>query len=246
MRVTAWLPGMSQKPTPAQKKALLVKLSLVALLGIAGAVLVLRGLDVRQLLNDGLAWIRNVGPEGFFTAMALLPAVGCPLSPFWLTAAPVFGQSLGLGLVIVLCGVSLAVNLVVSYWLARYAFRPALVWLVERLGYQLPRVQGEDQLSVTLLLRVTPGPPYFIQSYLLGLAEIPFRMYMLVSWPLSMVFGMLFLFFGDALAQGKGKFALAAVGGLIALGVGFRFLRKRMAKKATPSGETAGSVMVEE
>ncbi len=237
---------MSQKPTPAQKKALLVKLAVVALLGLAGAVLVLRGLDVRQLLNDALAWVRSVGPEGFFMAMALLPAVGFPLSPFWLTAAPVFGQSLGLGFIIVLCGVSLAVNLVLSYWLARYAFRPALVWLVQRLGYELPRVQADDQMSVTLLLRVTPGPPYFVQSYLLGLAEIPFRIYMVVSWPLSMAFGILFLFFGDSLAQGKGKFALAAIGGLIALGVGFRFLRKRMAKNSASSGETAGAATIEE
>ena len=67
---------MSQKPTPAQKKALLVKLAVVALLGLAGAVLVLRGLDLRQLLNEALAWIRSVGPEGFFTAMALLPVAG--------------------------------------------------------------------------------------------------------------------------------------------------------------------------
>ncbi len=244
--MTACLRGMSQKPTPAQKKALLVKLGVGALLGLAAAVLVLRGLDVRHLLTEALAWVRSVGPEGFFTAMALLPAVGFPLSPFWLTAGPVFGQTLGLGLVIALCGVSLAVNLVVSYWLARYAFRPALVWLVQRLGYQLPRVHAEDQMSVTLLLRVTPGPPYFIQSYLLGLAEIPFRLYMVVSWPLSMAFGMLFLFFGDALAQGKGKFALAAFGGLVALGIGFRFLRKRMAKKVSAAGSSDAPATVEE
>lgn len=222
---------MSQKPTPAQKKALLLKLAVVAVIGIAGAVLVLRGLDVRALLDDTLRLMREVGPWAFFAAMAVLPAAGFPLSPFWLSAGPVFGPELGLPLVIVLAGTSLLVNLVLTYWLARYAFRPLLVWLVRKLGYELPQVAVADQTELTVLLRVTPGPPHCVQGYLLGLAGIPFRTYMLVSWPIAMAFGVVFIFFGDSLAQGRGKLTLLAFGGLLALAVGVRFLRKRMLSK---------------
>ena len=231
--------GMSRKPTAAQKKALLIKLAVVAVALLVAAVLVLRGLDLRALLNDTLALVRGVGPEAFFAAMAILPAFGFPLSPFWLSAGPVFSPVLGLPLVIALCAVSLAVNLALTYWLARYAFRPPLAWLVRRLGYELPRVAPADQVSVSVLLRVTPGPPFCVQGYLLGLAEIPFRVYMLVSWPIAMVLGVVFIYFGDSLAQGKGKLALAALGGLMALGVGFKFLRRRMLqKRKLLSGET--------
>jgi uncharacterized membrane protein YdjX (TVP38/TMEM64 family) len=222
---------MPQTPTPAQKKALLIKLAVVSLVLLVGAILVLRGLDLRALLNDSLKLVREVGPEAFFAAMAVLPAVGFPLSAFWLSAAPVFSAQLGLPLVIALCGASLAVNLALTYWLARYAFRPPLVWLVQRLGYKLPTVAAADQVSVTMLVRVTPGPPFCVQGYLLGLAEIPFRAYMLVSWPIAMTFGVVFIYFGDSLAQGKGKLALAAFGALMALAVGFKFLRRRMLKK---------------
>ena len=161
MGITACSRGMSQKPSPAQKKALLVKLAVVAVAGLVGAVLVLRGLDVKALFNDTLALVRQVGPEAFFAGMAILPALGFPMSPFWLSAGPVFTPVLGLPMVIGLCAVSLAVNLAFTYWLARYAFRPPLVWLVRRLGYELPHVAVADQVEVTVLLRVTPGPPFF-------------------------------------------------------------------------------------
>lgn len=222
---------MSQKPTPAQKKALLIKLAVVALVLLIGVVLVLRGLDLKALLNDALTLVREVGPVAFFLAMAVLPAIGFPLSAFWLSAAPVFAPALGLPLVIALCGLSLAGSLAITYWLARYAFRPPMAWLVKRLGYELPRVAVADQVSVSVLVRVTPGPPFCVQGYLLGLAEIPFRTYMLVSWPISMAFGVVFIYFGDSLAQGKGKLAFLAFCGLLALGVGFKFLRRRMLNK---------------
>jgi uncharacterized membrane protein YdjX (TVP38/TMEM64 family) len=226
---------MSQKPTPAQKKALLVKLAVVAVAGLVGAVLVLRGLDLKALFNDMLALIRNVGPEAFFAGMAILPALGFPMSPFWLSAGPVFTPVLGLPTVIGMCAVSLTVNLAFTYWLARYAFRPPLVWLVRRLGYELPHVAVADQVEVAVLLRVTPGSPFFIQGYLLGLAEIPFKTYLLVSWLISMAYGVAFIFFGDSLAQGRGKLALLAFGGIVAVALGFRFLRKRMLKNNAPA-----------
>lgn len=238
-RACSW--GMSQKPSPAQKKALLVKLTVVALVLLIGGVLVLRGLDPKALLNEALKLMREVGPVAFFMTMGVLPAIGFPLSAFWLSAAPVFALTLGLPLVIVLCGLSLAVSLALTYWLARYAFRPLLVLLVQRLGYGLPNVAAADQVSVTVLVRVTPGPPFCVQGYLLGLAEIPFRTYMLVSWPISMVYGVLFMFFGDSLAQGKGKLALLALGGLVAVGVGLKFLRRWMIGRQRPVDIQAGS-----
>ncbi|MGC4073680.1 MAG: hypothetical protein QM760_14460 [Nibricoccus sp.] len=238
---------MSPKPTPAQKKALLIKLALVCVAGLVGGFLILRGLDVRGLLDDAVKLVREVGAPAFFAVMAFLPAFGMPLSPFWLSAAPVFAPVLGLPLVIALCSVSLAINLTITYWLARYTFRPMLVWLVQRLGYSLPKVAEADRVSVAVLVRVTPGPPFCVQGYLLGLAEIPYRMYMLVSWPISMAYGIAFIYFGDSLAQGKGKLALLSLCGVVALIVGFKFLRRRMLAKqkavnVEPTAEAAQPV----
>jgi Uncharacterized conserved protein len=232
---------MSQTFTPAQKKALLIKLAMGGVALVLVGWFVLRGLNVRVWLDEIFALMREVGPWAFFGAMAVLPAFGFPLSPFWLTAGPVFAPTMGFAAVVVCAGTSLFINLVLTYWIARYACRPPLAWLVRKLGYELPRVNRDDQMAVTVLVRVTPGPPFFIQGYLLGLAEIPFKTYLLGSWPIAMAFGVMFIYFGDSLAQGKGKLALIALGGLIALGAGLRFVRKRMAKRRREAGvESSG------
>jgi uncharacterized membrane protein YdjX (TVP38/TMEM64 family) len=224
--------NFQEAPTPAQKTTLLVKLAIAGVGLMVGAILVLRGLDVRALWNDTLALLREVGPEAFFAALAVLPAFGFPLSPFSLSAAPVFAPQIGLAAVLALFGAAIAMNLALTYWLSRYALRPPLAWLVQRLGYGLPQIPKADQVGVTLLVRITPGPPYFIQGYLLGMAEVPFKIYMLVSWPVAMAYSIVFILFGDSLAHGSGKTALLAVGALAALVVGVKFLRRRTRRTA--------------
>jgi uncharacterized membrane protein YdjX (TVP38/TMEM64 family) len=218
-------------PDPRARRALLLKLGLGAVVVGVGAVFLLRGADPRAWLEQLLATIRGFGPAAFFSAMALLPAFGCPLTVFTLTAGPVFGATLGLPAVLSLAAGAIAANLALTYWLARYGFRPWIEWLFVWLGYRLPQVSEENETALTVLLRVTPGPPFVLQSYLLGLAGVAFRLYMLVSWPISTAYAIAFILFGDSLAQGKGKVALLAVSLFIALTVGVQFLRRHYARR---------------
>lgn len=219
------------KPDPRARRALLLKLAAAGVVAAVAALLLLRGADPREWLAQTLAVIRDFGPAAFFGAMAVLPSLGCPLSVFTLTAGPVFGPTLGLPLVLSLAGAAIAANLALSYWLARYGFRPSIEWLFARLGYRLPQVSADNELALTVLVRVTPGPPFVLQSYLLGLAGVAFRIYMLVSWPISTAYAIAFILFGDSLAQGKGKVALLSISLLIALTVGVQFLRRHFARK---------------
>lgn len=213
------------------RRALLIKLGLVVVVvGVAGALL-LRGEDPRAWLSGLLAMIREFGPLAFFAAMAVLPAIGCPMTVFTLTAGPVFGPTLGLPLVLTYAALATAVSLALSYWLSRYAFRPWIEWVIERLGYRLPQVSSETEVPLTVLVRVTPGSPFVMQSYLLGLAGVAFRTYMFVSWPIATAYACAFILFGDSLAQGRGKLALLAVSLFIALTVGVHFLRRHYARK---------------
>lgn len=225
---------MADLPTtqdPRARRALLLKLGLGLVALAVTAVLLLRGADPRVWLQEFLAAVRGFGPVAFFAAMAVLPSLGCPITVFTLTAGPVFGTTLGLPLVLTLAAGAIATNLALSYWLSRYAFRPWIEWLFLRLGYKLPQVSPETELPLTVLVRVTPGPPFVLQSYLLGLAGVAFRIYMIVSWPISTAYAIAFILFGDSLAQGKGKLALLAVSLFIALTVGVQFLRRHYARK---------------
>ena len=216
------------EPAPRPNRALLVKLAVVAAVLLVGAALVARGIDLKGLLGQGLALIRDAGPVAFFGAMALLPV---PMSPFSLTAGSVFAPTFGMPLVIVFALVAVTTNILFSYFLARWALRPQLEKLVVRLGYKLPEVAAGDATDFIVLLRVTPGVPFPVQNYLLGLARVPVVKYAVISCAIQWSFNAAFILFGDALLHGKGKLALLGLSGLVALTVGTQLLRKHYGKK---------------
>jgi len=185
----------------------------------------------------GLAQVRGAGPLMFFALMAVLPSLGCPMSVFTLTAGPVFGPSLGIVGVLGLTLLSVALNLAFSYWLASRALRPTLVRLVAWLGYTLPRARAQDYRSLVFLLRVTPGPPFFLQSYLLGIVHIPFRIYFVISWLISGAYACAFVLFGDAVVHGHGKRVILAVGIFAVLTVGVQWLRRRYRNPREAAGD---------
>jgi len=235
------MPESAPVPLPARPRwlpALLVALVLggaVAAVGIyffGGARLVA---EARQAWATAFAAFGAAGPAAFFGAMAVLPLFGFPISPFSLAAGPLFGASLGTPLVLA-CGITaIAINLTLAYWLARRGLRPLLARLVARLGYRLPAASGEDATGLIILMRVTPGPPFFVQNYLLGLADVPFGRYLGWSVLVQGAFGTAVMLFGDALAQGRGRIAFLALGLLAGVVFATRLARRHLSRgKATP------------
>lgn len=235
---------MSSLESSSEKK----KLPL-AQLAVAGGVVAVIGavvlyfvgwrtaLDAGLHLKDAvLARVSAAGPVVFFGAMALLPGVGFPMAAFALAAGPLFAERMGF-VPVALCGIAaITFNLTVTYWLARRWLRPWLTRLLGHYGYGLPKVESGDITDLIVLLRVTPGVPFFVQNYLLGLAEAPFGRYLVISCGIQWSFNVAFMFFGEALNQGRGKTVLLAIMALAALTVGTQLLRKHYGKrKAMPA-----------
>ena len=221
-------------PAPRPNRALLLKLAAAAVVALIAFVLVVRGLNLRGLIEQGLGIIREAGPLAFFLAMALLPACGVPQLAFALTAGPAYGEKLGMPLVLALSMAALTANLVLTYFLARRALRPPLEKLVARLGYRLPQVGAGDAADLIIILRVTPGVPFFVQNYLLGLAEVPFGKYVVISCLTTWTFNFAFILFGDALLHGKGKIVLVALSLLLALTAATHLVRTHYGRRAAP------------
>ena len=180
---------MPPRSADARKK-LLWKAGVAAALLLAAGLLAARGVDLRALAGRGVVFLRSGGPWLFFTAMAVLPAVGVPLSTFCVTAAPAFADRMGMTGVVAAGQARSAVNLTLArYGLARWRLRPWLVRLVTRLGHRVPQVEEGDMGDLIVLVRVTPGIPFAVQNYLLGLADAPpakfFAISCLASWPIS-------------------------------------------------------------
>jgi uncharacterized membrane protein YdjX (TVP38/TMEM64 family) len=229
---------MSQPTLPPKKKLPIAKLAIgAAVLAVLGAV-VLYLVGWRTVLAEGkmiLAYVVDavaaMGPAVFFGAMALLPALGAPMSLFAIAGGLVFREKLGFPVTVLLGFAALSFNIALTYWLARRWLRPLLTRLLARSGYNLPQVSSADMTDFIVLLRVTPGPPFFVQNYLLGLADAPFGRYMAISCGVQGPIIIGFMVFGEALNQGRGKMILFAVLLIAALVVGIQVLRKHMAKK---------------
>jgi uncharacterized membrane protein YdjX (TVP38/TMEM64 family) len=218
---------MKSEEPRAKKKLPLVKLGILAVVAVAGAVAVLRGMDYKALEEQGLRVIRSAGPVAFFAGIAILPAVGAPLSAFTITAGEIFAPLMTLGGVITAALVAIAINLALTYWLARYALRPLLSRLAERYGYKIPKVTKANALSIALAVRLTPGPPFFMQGYILGLAEVPFRLYMIVSWFSILPWAIGLIVLGKGALNGNFKTAIYGIGVLVVATVIIHTIRKR-------------------
>ncbi|MBT5901704.1 MAG: VTT domain-containing protein [Opitutaceae bacterium] len=216
---------------PKSRKGLIIKLAVLGVVGVVVGGLVLRGLDLRGIIEQGLALVRDAGPVAFFCGMAVLPAVGFPLSPFTLTAGSVFAPTLGWPLVIAATWAALAVNVSITYVIARWIARPGLEKLTVRLGYKWPEVHEDNYWDITLLARVTPGPPFVLQGIILGLARVPYRIYLIGSALVAWAYGTVFVVFGDALLAGKGKMIVFGFSAMVALGLGAHLLRQHLARK---------------
>jgi uncharacterized membrane protein YdjX (TVP38/TMEM64 family) len=225
-------PVMSETAQPAaQRRVRLVKVGAVALVLLVGAGLVARGYDIKGAIEQGLALVRSAGPTVFFLGMAFLPAIGAPQMAFTLSAGPLFAAQLGIPLVVLFALLAMTFNMVLSYWLASRVLRPVLEALLKRLGYKIPQVQKGDETGLIVLLRVTPGIPFPVQNYLLGLARVSFGRYLLISFALQGPLNAAFVIFGDALLQGKGKMAFIVISVIVALLAGTAVLRKHYGKK---------------
>lgn len=224
---------MSSPVSTPKRKIPIVPLAAIAGLGIVLAILVLRGVDVRGLLDRGILIIRDFGAPVFFLAMAILPAFGVPMLAFTMTAGEAFEPQLGLPGVIAIALIAIAVNLALGYWVARYALRPVLAGLIKRYGYSVPRVTKENALTVTLLVRLTPGPPYALQACILGLAEVPFRLYLIVSWLAMVPWTLGGVILGKGLLSGKFGMAASGIGVLIVAVILVQIIRRKYVRRKT-------------
>jgi uncharacterized membrane protein YdjX (TVP38/TMEM64 family) len=215
----------------ARRRVPVVKLAAAAVLLGAGAVLLLRGVKLGEVLDHGLEIVRGGGPFLFFAAEALLPALGAPLAAFNLVAGEAFAPQMTMPGVVAAAMVAIAINLALTYWLARHAFRPFLTKLVARYGYVVPRVTAANALTVSLVVRLTPGPPFFLQGYLLGLAEVPFRLYMIVSWLAVLPWAIAFIVLGKAAREGSFGKIVTAVGLIVVAVVAVQLIRRRLARR---------------
>lgn len=179
-------------------------------------------------IQAAVDWIAGFGPVPFFLAMSILPSLWAPVSPFLILAGALYDMPVAL----LGSGLALSSNMAISWLVAGKWFRPPFERLVHRFGYTVPNLTKETMITVAALMRITPGMPFPLQNYLLGLARMPFGWYMAVSVPLNLSIAFSIVWFGDALLKGNATMIFLALSVIIALSLAVRQLRARLKRKS--------------
>ena len=128
-----------------------------------------------------------------------------------------------------LMGLAVAVNVALSYWLAAGAMRRWVLRLAGWLGYRLPEMPAGTAWQLVTVVRLAPGLPFWMQSYLLGVVRAA---YLTPSTLIPAFYISATIAGGDALARGRGRTALLAFAALGFIAALVHLLRKRRAKRA--------------
>lgn len=188
-----------------------------------------------KLVNDYL--VKH--PAALFWSLVFLPGLPIPTSALLFTAGVVWRQQPLMACL--LCLLAMLLNLTWTYWLAAGPARKLVERMLAATSIQIPDLPRGDHLKLILIMKLTPGIPFFFQNYLLGFLRAPFHFYLPISMLCNGIIGTGIVLSGVGLADGKLMPALTGVS-LIAVGaVLTQMIRGWLAnRKRTVVGSEAG------
>ena len=198
-----------------------LRIALVCMIGLA-------------LLAAGIAWQMGVDlaalkglwqqvneylmkhPSALFWALVFLPGLPIPTSALLFTAGVVWRDRPVMACLLSM--VAISINLTWTYWLAAGPARRIVEKMLTASEIQIPDLPRGDHLKLILVLKLTPGFPFFVQNYLLGFLRAPFHLYLPISILCQGIIGTGVVLGGVGLADGKLMPALTGIS-LIAVGI---------------------------
>jgi uncharacterized membrane protein YdjX (TVP38/TMEM64 family) len=183
--------------------------------------------------NHGLItrWKESASPLPFFTGMAILPAIGFPITPLFVLAGATFGRRVGL----LGSFAALAVNLALCYFIARTGLRRWLARLVRRFDYELPdfAVEARGAWRFLIMVKAAPGLPQAVKNYALGIAGVPFWLYFGVSMLFGGAYAVALNVLGESLFRHQRVRSILLVAAVVVAALGVWWWRKRGRGSAT-------------
>ncbi|WP_309401002.1 TVP38/TMEM64 family protein [Cerasicoccus maritimus] len=218
---------MSEPETPAKpKRTWLIGTLLLAAVAVGVWAALATG-NWRDWLDPSSPWALLI----FAVLMTFLPMLGFPISAFYVCAGAVFDPWKGIPVGLA----CLAVNMSLSYALARTTWREPLRRKFAPRWPAIFALEERDSLRLTILIRAIPGIPYSVQNYLLGVLATPFGPYLALSLLIQGCFlsGVALTSHGAISQNGQ----VAVWGGLVVLVtiLGLRITFKRRHADLTPS-----------
>lgn len=224
--------GGADSPARISPAAKLLGVGLLAIPGLCTA-LVLWGPSIFQETFFAGFDILKAAPAPFyfgFLSIALL--IPIPASLLYVTAGPLYG----IGPSLIGVAAALTVNTIIVHTIGTTAIRPRLIKMIRARNLSLPTLSApKDQIVFATLLRVTPGLPFFLQSWTIVLAGIERLPFLLLSVGIQMIYAAGFIVLGRSAFEGRVALAVGAGIFLLVAAIGARFVYKKLSAQ---SGES--------
>lgn len=168
-------------------------------------------------------------PAALFFALVFLPGLPIPITALFFAAGVVWRDDPLMAITWSMLAISL--NLTWTYWLAAGPARRLVEKLLASSSIKIPDLPRGDHLRLILVLKLTPGIPFFFQNYLLGFLRAPFLLYLLLAMACNGVVGTGVILSGVGVGGGNLKWGIWGIS-IIALGVVFtQLVRNWVAKR---------------
>ena len=216
-----------------------VRIALVCMTGLAllaAAVAWKMGVDLATLKGrwEQVNAYLVKHPSALFWALVFLPGLPIPTSALLFTAGVVWRDRPVMACL--LCLLAMTLNLTWTYWLAAGPARRLVEKMLAASEIKIPDLPRGDHLKLILVMKLTPGFPFFVQNYLLGFLRAPFHLYLPISILCNGIIGTGVVLSGVGLADGKLMPALTGIS-LIAVGAIFTQMIRGWLAKRKMNGE---------
>jgi uncharacterized membrane protein YdjX (TVP38/TMEM64 family) len=181
-------------------------------------------------VDNALEWfapywerLKEAPPIVFFGAMSILTVFPVPLTPFYVTAGTLYGVIPSL----LWIPPAMMLNNLIAHSITKGVLRPWLQSIVAKRGVSIPTLETKrDQTIFIVMVRITPGIPYFMQSVILGLAGVDRLRFLILSISVHMIYVVGFVVLGRSAFDGNFGVAIGAIALIIFVSVGARFVKR--------------------
>lgn len=179
--------------------------------------------------GEAEAWLKNISPLAFFSLMAVVPIVPVPMSIFYLSCG-IFPPAVALlGILI-----AIPINFAITYWLAKTLLHPLATKLLARANLKIPAPSSrKNGILFSIFIRIC-GTPYTLQNYIIPLAGVSFRDYLLFGLPFQYIPAIAMMFLGNSILHGKGRNAVLAIVALVAVVIATKLAKDYFTRRKAP------------
>lgn len=169
------------------------------------------------------AWLLYIG-------IAILPTFMFPISPLMIVSGTVFAGGENAPIACVIAVSATMINMAWTYWVAAYPCHTIISKILKNSKFKVPKASGNKDFQLVAVVRLT-GMPFPFQNFALGLSRMNFLKYMLFSVLIQGPVLSAFVYFGDAITQGKGKVIFLSLAIIVLLSVALNLIPKYIKNK---------------